>query len=46
MDPELIHSRALCSGKVYYLEVLTFIAPLKPLVMPLLPRDCPRLDEP
>jgi hypothetical protein len=39
MDQELIHSRALRSGKVYYLEVLTFIAPLKPLVMPWLPRD-------
>jgi hypothetical protein len=39
MDQELIHSDALRSGKVYYLEVLTIIAPLKPLVMPWLPRD-------
>ena len=39
MDPAVIHSHALCSGKVYLLEILTLIAPLKPLVMPLLPRD-------
>jgi hypothetical protein len=39
MDPDLIHSGALRSGKVHVLEVLTFILPLKPLVMPLLPRD-------
>ena len=39
LDPELIHTPALRSGKVYLLEVLTFVLPLKPLVMPLLPRD-------
>ncbi len=39
MDPELIHSRTLRSGKIYLLELLTLIAPLKPLVMRLLPRD-------
>ena len=39
MDPELIHAPALRSGKVYLLEVLTFVLPLKPLIMPLLPRD-------
>jgi hypothetical protein len=37
--PGLVHNPALRSGKVYVLEVLTFIPPLKPLVMPLLPRD-------
>ena len=39
MDPDLINHHALRSGKVYLLEILTFIIPLKPLVMPLLPRD-------
>jgi len=39
LDPDLINTRALRSGKVYFLEILTFIIPLKPLVMPLLPRD-------
>jgi hypothetical protein len=39
MDPDLIHSPALRSGKVYWLEILTLIVPLKRLVMPLLPRD-------
>jgi hypothetical protein len=39
LDPDLIHNTALRSGMVYFLEVLTFILPLKPLVMPLLPRD-------
>jgi hypothetical protein len=39
MDPDLIHSGALRSGKVYFLEVLTLIVLLKPLVMRLLPRD-------
>jgi hypothetical protein len=39
LDLDLIHSPALCSGKVYFLEALTFIPPLKPLIMPHLPRD-------
>jgi hypothetical protein len=39
MDQELLNSESLRSGKVYLLEFLTFILPLKPLVMPLLPRD-------
>lgn len=39
MNPDLIHSRALRSGKVYLLELLTFIPVLKPLVMRFLPRD-------
>jgi hypothetical protein len=39
MDPDLIDSRALRSGRIYPLDYLTFFRPLKPLVMPLLPRD-------
>ncbi len=39
LDPDLINSPALRSGKVYLLELLTLIPPLKPIVMPLLPRD-------
>lgn len=40
VDEDLIHSRALRSGKIYLpLEVFSFIKFLKPLVMPLLPRD-------
>lgn len=39
LDPDLISSPALRSGKVYLLEALTLILPLKPLVMPFLPRD-------
>ena len=39
MHSELINSQALRSGKVYWLEILTFIPPLKPLVMSILPRD-------
>ena len=39
MDPELIKSRALRSGKVYWLEILTIIPPLRTVVLPLLPRD-------
>ena len=39
LDPNLINSPALRSGKVYVLEVFTLIPLLKPLVMPLLPRD-------
>jgi hypothetical protein len=39
MDPDVLDSVALRSGKIYFLELLTIIPPLKPLVMPLLPRD-------
>lgn len=39
LGPDLINTPALRSGKVYFLEILTLILPLKPLVMPLLPRD-------
>src|SRR5215216_7487866 len=40
VDEDLIHSRALRSGKIYYpLEIFSFIKFLKPLVLPLLPRD-------
>jgi hypothetical protein len=39
MDPDLINTRALRSGKVYALEVLTFIPLLEPLARSLLPRD-------
>jgi hypothetical protein len=39
VDPELLHTPALRSGKVYALEILTLILPLKSMVMPLLPRD-------
>jgi len=39
LGPDLIDTRALRSGKVYFLEILTLILPLKPLVMPFLPRD-------
>jgi hypothetical protein len=40
LDEDLIDSRALRSGKLYFpLEIFSFIKPLKPLVMPLLPRD-------
>ena len=39
MDPELINSHTLRSGKVHWLEILTILPPLRPLVMPLLPRD-------
>ena len=39
MDPDLINSRALRSGKVHALEVLTFIPLLEPLARSLLPRD-------
>jgi hypothetical protein len=37
--PDLINTCALRSGKVYFLEVLTLINPLKSIVMLLLPRD-------
>ena len=39
LDMELIHSGQLRSGKVYPLELLTFIPFLKPYVMSILPRD-------
>ena len=39
LNPDLLNSPALRSGKVYFLEVLTLIFPLKRFVMPLLPRD-------
>jgi hypothetical protein len=39
MSPDLINAPELRSGKVYVIEVLTFIPLLKPLIMPLLPRD-------
>jgi hypothetical protein len=40
VDPAIIHNQALRSGKIYLpLEVLSFVKYLKPLVMPLLPRD-------
>jgi hypothetical protein len=40
LDPDLIDTRALRSGKIYLLlEALSFVKLLKPLVLPLLPRD-------
>jgi len=39
LDPDLISTRALRSGKIYPLELLTFIPILKPWVMSILPRD-------
>ncbi len=39
MDPELIDNPVLRSGKIYLLEILTFIPPLKPFIMRSLPRD-------
>ena len=39
LHPDLIHAPALRSGKVYTLELLTFIPGLKSLAMSLLPRD-------
>ena len=39
MDRDLLHSSALRSGKIYLLEVLTLIPPLKPFAMSILPRD-------
>jgi len=40
LDEDLLQSRALRSGKIYLaLEVLNLIKFLKPLVMPVLPRD-------
>jgi hypothetical protein len=40
VDPDLINTRALRSGKIYLaLDILTLVEFLKPLVMSLLPRD-------
>ena len=39
MDPDLLHSGKLRSGKVYPLEVLTLIPGFRPLVLSVLPRD-------
>lgn len=39
LDPNLINSPALRSGKVYLREILTFIPLLKPFFMSILPRD-------
>ena len=39
LHPDLIHAPALRSGKVYALELLTYIPGLKSLAMSLLPRD-------
>ena len=39
LDIDLINSSHLRSGKVYALELLTLIPGLRPLFMPLLPRD-------
>ena len=39
VNPDLIHTPALRSGKVYFREILTFIPLLKSLAMSILPRD-------
>lgn len=39
VDLNVLHHHALHSGKIYLLDYLTFIHILKPLVVPLLPRD-------
>jgi hypothetical protein len=40
VEPAILESGALRSGKIYLpLEVFSFIKPLKPLILPLLPRD-------
>jgi hypothetical protein len=40
VDPNLVNHPALRSGRIYFpLEPLSFVGILKPLVMPLLPRD-------
>ena len=39
IEPDLLHSPALVSGKIYPLEILSYIKFLKPLVIQLLPRD-------
>ena len=40
VEPAILESGALRSGKIYYpLELFSFVKVLKPLVLPLLPRD-------
>lgn len=40
VDEDLMHSRALRSGKLYFpLEIFSFIKVLKPVIKPMLPRD-------
>jgi hypothetical protein len=39
LDPELLNTPALRSGKIYLLELLMFILPIKSLVKSWLPRD-------
>jgi hypothetical protein len=39
LDPELISSPSLRSGKIYLRELLTFILPIKSFAMSVLPRD-------
>lgn len=39
IDPNVIQSQALRSGRIYLLDYLMFIPALKPLILPLLPRD-------
>jgi hypothetical protein len=39
VDPDLLHAETLRSGRIYPLEFLTVIHLLKPLILPLLPRD-------
>jgi hypothetical protein len=39
MSSDVTNSGALRSGKVYLIEILKFIPPLRPLVMSILPRD-------
>jgi len=40
VDEDLIHSRALRSGRIYFpLEAFTLVKILRPLVLPMLPRD-------
>jgi len=40
VEPAILESDALRSGKLYYpLELFSFIKPLRPLILPLLPRD-------
>jgi hypothetical protein len=39
VHPDLIHAQALHSGRIYILDYLSFIPILKPLILPLLPRD-------
>ncbi len=40
VEPVILEAEVLRSGKLYYpLELFSFIKPLKPIVLPLLPRD-------